>query len=782
MKNILYIYPTSRAVRLKKEEFLEKNSFLPKILTISEFESKVLTTPYKIIDSSHRMLYLKKAASLDKFNKFFLDKSLIKFYTQSNDFFKFFEEIALEKVSIKDLYLSDTYAEFSRDLELLEELLKEYKKILKANNYTDRIFLVNEYSINWDFLDNFDEIFLNLEGFLTKFELELFSKIASKKNFFINIRTNAFNKKIQKEFSNLEIDLDNNSSITFNFSTKEIITTKKLTSNFNNVEIIPCSENLEQIAIAMAKIEEFVKNGTDPKKIALITPNEDISTLINQLDRKNNFNFAMGINFIYHKSSIFLRMINNFFKNDKLSKEFLENRGFNFDLLNKIDNSKIEVESFFNILKELKLPLYNSDNFLEELDKLNLLKKFYNFKKIFRNYKFNFKEWLFLWLDIIKNHTLDDINGGKVTVLGVLESRGVEFEAVVIIDFNEGSVPSIVNKDRFLNSEVRAKASLPTKMDRENLQKYYYSRILETSKKVIITYIQNDESSPSKFLYELDLENKILKYEAPIEIFYPKDSNFNIKAHLEDKELAFNAKNEIWSNSKLKTFLECKRKFYYQYVLKIKPPQDSSKNDGVILHSILAKLFNKKRTFNTLEELRKNFLMQLYEYDNSQGFIFKSRLWSKLIDNFFQIQIEHFNQGWMIKEVEKKERGYILDLQFEGRVDRIDKRGEEVLVIDYKSSSTTNYNKKNIDKMTDFQMNIYQRIFALDSRANFAYINILDNKGFDFLVEKEKKEEKLLEYIEYLKSLKSFTTNRCDDLQLCRGCPYSLMCHRGDYL
>ena len=51
---------------------------------------------------------------------------------------------------------------------------------------------------------------------------------------------------------------------------------------------------------------------------------------------------------------------------------------------------------------------------------------------------------------------MDDVRGGKVTVMGVLETRGVRFEAVVIVDFNEGVVPATSSKDQFLNSQVRA--------------------------------------------------------------------------------------------------------------------------------------------------------------------------------------------------------------------------------------------------------------------------------------------------------------------------------------
>ena len=785
MKNILYIYPTSRAVRLKKEEFLESNSFVPKMLTIADFEKRVLLSSYKLVDSLHRTLFLKEASNHEKFRKLFLDRNLVKFYTQSSDFFKFFEEIALEKIAIKDLYLADTYAEFSRDLELLEELFLEYEKTLEKHSYTDRAFLTKNYKINWGFIESFDEISLELEGFLTKFELELFSKIAQKKPFYINLRTTPFNKKIQKEFLDLGIDIKENAYNSFELSSLKLVKSKEAPLEFKDIELIKTSERLEQIAIAMAKIEEFVQSGIDAQKIALVVPNEDIIEAIDYLDRHNNYNFAMGRSFAKEKSTIFLEALYKTLKGDDLAKEFLKNRNFNIQALREKElYVKISLDEFFSILKSLELPLYSNENFLEELEKLNLLKKFYNFNRVFAQYQFFFKEWLFFWLDIIKKHTLDDINGGKVTVLGVLETRSISFEAVVIIDFNEGVVPATVSKDRFLNTKVRSKAGLPTLQDRENLQKHYYARLLERAQKNVITYVENDELSASKFIYELGIANKQHYYQAPIELFYPQKSAFNALAHIEDKEIAFNAKEEIWSNSKLKTFLECKRKFFYRYVLKLKEPKTQSASDGLILHAVLAKVFAKQKSFSSFLELQKAFLTTLYEYEKEDGFAFKSKLWHTLTEKFLESQIEHFKNGWSVLETEKSLVGVINGLRFEGRVDRIDKKENYYLIIDYKTSATKKSNKDKVDeKLTDFQMNIYKKLLALsESSLDFAYINILDKEGFDYLKAQEEKDEKLLEHIEYLKAQKSFIAQRCENLQLCRNCAYRLLCHRGEYL
>ncbi len=785
MKNIAYIYPTSRAIREKKEQFLKENALIPKMFTVADFESRVVLTPYKRVDTLHRTLFLKEASKQEKFNRFFKERSLVRFYTQSDDFFKFFEELALEKVSLNDLYLADTYAEFAEDLELLGELLADYEKILKDHNYTDRAFLPKEYHINWDFLDNFDAFHFLLEGFLSRFELELFFEIAKRKPFIIEFRTTQFNTKMIESFREFGIELKSFYSYHIDLSSLKIIKATSCNLSFENIEVLKVKERLEQIALAFAKIEAFVQSGIEPQKIALITPDETIAKMIATLDREHNCNFAMGRSFADEKSTIMLIQIERFLKGESLAKDFLEHQEFNRELLERLRvQEKMDVKGFFTLLKELELPLYKEEDFLEQLDSYNLLRKFYNFTKVFGAYHFSFKEWLFFWLDILKKHTLDDVSGGKVTVMGLLETRSVTFDAVVVIDFNEGIVPARVSKDRFLNSAVRSYAKLPTSKDRENLQKHYYARLFEKAKKTALIFVENAETAPSRFLYELNLTDKIKHYQAALEIFYPQKSCFFDKAHLEDKEIAFDAKSMLWSSSKLRLFLECKRKFFYRYILKLQEDEQSLEaSDGSILHALLAKVLVPGRNFDSLEELKKAFLVALEEFSHNKNFAFRSRLWVKFIDKFLAAQIEHFKNGWSIKRVEHGVRGFINGLEFTGRVDRIDKRGDFYLVIDYKSSQSATRTVKNLEKITDFQMSIYKRLLALnDTKVDFAYWPILEGGRLHLLEEQEEKEQKLLEHIEYIKAQKSFVASRCENLQLCRSCSYRLLCHRGEYL
>ena len=112
----------------------------------------------------------------------------------------------------------------------------------------------------------------------------------------------------------------------------------------------------------------------------------------------------------------------------------------------------------------------------------------------------------------------DDVRGGKVTVLGVLETRGVAYKGVIVVDFNDEFVPKRSQKDLFLSSAVRAQAGLPTKRDRENLQRYYYHQLFSKAQKIAIAFVKNETSMPSRFLDELGFNTTIMADEKVLSV------------------------------------------------------------------------------------------------------------------------------------------------------------------------------------------------------------------------------------------------------------------------
>jgi len=354
-KNYLYIFPTSRAAREKKESYLKSNALLPKLTTIADFEQKaILVKNSRLIDKSIRALYLKEAANFSEFKNLKSDISLLKFYTKADDFFRFFEEVNAEGVTIKELFFADSYAEFERDLDILEKLLNNYKELLKKEGLTDKIFIPNDYTLNEAFINSYDGFVLELEGYLTKFELKLIEKISKIKPFIIRIKSSRYNQKVINSFRDLGINLPNSNYIEFNLSTKEVLNRANSLSNINS-EVIEVSLRLEQIALTFAKVEEFVKSGIKPEKIAIILPDEELAPIFKAYDKYNNLNLAMGEAYRDSSSYILLEELYKALSGDKLAKEYIAKSGIDLSKALSLLDSKIDVNSLFSYLKELQI-------------------------------------------------------------------------------------------------------------------------------------------------------------------------------------------------------------------------------------------------------------------------------------------------------------------------------------------------------------------------------------------------------------------------------------------
>jgi RecB family exonuclease len=620
---------------------------------------------------------------------------------------------------------------------------------------------------------------------LSYFELALLEKVSQQTQLIIHYTTSKFNKKMQERFEAYGMKLPNDAHVSFDFSSKKIIEQESNSANIN-AAVFSVEEREEQIAIAFEKIEEMVRSGIEPEKIALILPNESFKEHFTLFDTHNNLNFAMGYDYSNGRIYKSLEALYGYWKSfDAQNKKLLERYGFQLEEVEKITPSKsVDIKTFFTLLNGLELldiPLEP----LEKKEKVNeqVYEKYLHLLKIFEIQKLSIKEWLFLWLKTLSKITFDDVRGGKITVMGVLETRGVSFEGIVIVDFNEGVVPATSSKDQFLNSSVRAFANLPTKNDREALQKQYYKRLLEQSSQAVILYSSSDNKLPSKFLYELGLDTAE-QTKAQFDLLYAQSSQL-----VDENEPVvenFDAQAITWSASRLKTYLECKRKYYYRYIQKIEAKKEDELIEGLFLHTLLDHLYREQCFYDSKEEMTQalhKLIDELLPQDDVK-IAYQKLLWKEKLKGFIERQIEHFKADWKVVEREKEFQGDIGGLRFKGRIDRIDQNATHTLVLDYKSGSTKEANRsKNLEKLTDFQMSIYHHMLSSKyQNITLAFVKILENGEMEEITSLEEKNALLAEHIIALKQTKSFVAEKCEDLQKCKYCEFTLMCGRGTYL
>jgi len=771
----LEIYPTSRTIRLKREELKKENGFLPTLMRIDEFEQRVIVIPdLTMVDSLQRIIFLQEASKFSSFHKLKINRELVKFFTKSDSILKFFEELSHEGVTFDDLILADAYVEFEEHIEVLQELFENYREILKSKGLTDRAFLPYEYQINREFINTYDRYELFLEGYMSRFELSIIEEIAKEKEFIIHMQTSKFNKKVQERFIDIGVEeLPQDSFVSFSLHTKKIIKSSKNRKKID-AKVFNSEERLSQIPIMIESIQEMVNSGIPPQDIIVVLPDEKFKNSIKMYDKLKNFNFSMGFDYNKTKTYKQLDAIYQFWQtfSDK-SIKLIEQYEIDKEKLKEINPKKeVKIDEFFASLEFIDL------DFNQEV----VYNRYLYFKAIFSAYRVSIKEWLFLWLKQLKGLSIDDIRGGKITVMGALETRGVSFRGVVVLDFNDGIVPAIPAKDNFLNSSIRKFANLPTKSDREALQKQLYKRLLEEAEKSVIIYSLSNNKSPASYLYELGLNTGETR-EPNLSHLYSMDSQI---VNLADPVIEnFDAQKIVWSATRLNTFLTCKRKYYYIYEQKLQPKKSDEINEGLFLHRLLEHLFQKNNYFDDFDTMRIEINKILDELlkTTSAKIAYTKLLWKEKLKRFIQNQIIHFRGGWRVVEREKHVKGEIEGVFFKGVIDRIDQDNTHTLILDYKSGSIKDANRvQDLEKLTDFQMSIYHELLKNQYKnMQLAFVGLF-NGEITPITELEKKNELLYEHISYLKSINKVVCEKCEDVKKCQYCDYTLLCERGEYL
>lgn len=779
-KKKLLVFPTSRAIRDYISKQKSNNTLLPLILTIDEFLKKSISlSNLKYCEEEHRVLFLNEAIKNIDIKKLGISDNFTKFLKQSDYIYRFFLELASEKVEIEEIQNVDTYDFYLEHLEILKAIKKKYIEILENNSYVDKINLDKHYEINENFLDKFQDIELHFEGYFTKVEFEIVEKISQKIDTKIIFYSNSYNQKSLEVFKNLNINLRIDYKYKIDLTNKIIIDEEEIKSLLESYEIKGFSSRLNQIAYIKSCIERSVLNRVNPKDIALVLPDESFVSSIELFDDERYFNYAMGKSIknkeLYQISNaIYLYLSEDEEKNIsnmsylKIDKEFIDKNIKPF--WNKVTNKELFV-SITDFIKQKEKNIELIEKYDELLYKLNIT-LFSNENKIL------LKDVYKIFLQKLSSITLDDINSGKITVLGLLETRAVSFDTVIVCDFNESYIPKTSVKDKFLSTRLKQLANLPTQFDRESLQKYYYKRLISSSKNVFISYVNSETNQISRFANELfekniatDTNDSFYKH-----ILY---DNHKISYFDEDIISKIDLTKFIWSATSFKNFLECKRRFYLQYILKINEHTISLKPKGYelgnIIHSILEDYYSKDNK-NSIEEL---FL----KYKSSNPFLtLDLEVWKKKLLNFYEFDKQRLKNREIIM-IEKEFNCSFNNINIKGIIDRVDKFEDNYEVIDYKTSSTLSVDTlKTYEKSVDFQLEFYyialQQLFKNSNIKAFYYD--LNECLLKEEVAIQEKLELLSSKFDELKELSKNEINflKCEDKSNCLYCAYKIICNR----
>jgi len=316
-------------------------------------------------------------------------------------------------------------------------------------------------------------------------------------------------------------------------------------------------------------------------------------------------------------------------------------------------------------------------------------------------------------------------------IMGMLETRTLDFENIIMLSVNEGILPASRSFNSFVPLDIKHQFGLPDYADKDAIFAYHFYRLLQRAKKVFILYnTEADEFSGgdmSRFIYQI--VNELPEYNPQIIIreqllnITSADSLQNKPILIFKKENILKRLNELamkgFSASGLNTYVNCSLQFYFKNVAGINETEETEETIaantmGSTVHDVLAELYQPfiakiikaedvKSMLPLVDHLTDKYFEKWYkDGDISFGINLLTVKMAKIfLANLLKAEAEHIdklakqNVLLSINMLEKKMEGlidcFISDqlpfVKLKGYVDRIDSTSEFVRIIDYKTGN-----------------------------------------------------------------------------------------------
>jgi CRISPR/Cas system-associated exonuclease Cas4 (RecB family) len=421
-------------------------------------------------------------------------------------------------------------------------------------------------------------------------------------------------------------------------------------------------------------------------------------------------------------------------------------------------------DDFLLLLRQLIHTLYDIhalDNDRKEKEALACLLRIVDyFQELQKQYHFvdNLNTLLKIYTRLAQRNSVpfygEPLQG--LQILGVLETRNLDFKRVILLSANEGCLPSGKTSNTLIPYDLKVNFGIPTFHEKEAVYAYNFYRLLQRATDVHLVYHTETEGigkgEPSRFLLQvrrelaqrypdnIALHEEILFADShaattTVPPTYPKNSI--ILCQLE--QIA----KRGFSPSALNKYRSCPVRFYYENILNIKgndPMNDDLEQNelGSCIHAVLEKIYSPyigmqitseslKEALGKVDNLLAEVLDQQFHHGRShegRNHFFESV--AKIqITNFLKSEIRCLDRGEEIqilaleKELSHTIQATIGDsaqhVIIAGTADRIDNWNGYTRIIDYKSGKVdskdliVNESEPNWANVSDkwFQVMIY---------------------------------------------------------------------------
>ncbi|KGO90348.1 PD-(D/E)XK nuclease family protein [Flavobacterium suncheonense] len=312
-------------------------------------------------------------------------------------------------------------------------------------------------------------------------------------------------------------------------------------------------------------------------------------------------------------------------------------------------------------------------------------------------------------------------------IMGVLESRVLDFENVIITSMNEGVFPAGKSTNSFIPYDVKRELGLPTYNEKDAIYCYHFYHLLLRAKNIYLLYNTESEGldagEKSRFITQLEIE-KQPNHKITHQIYnaYLPDKAYE-PVVVPKSEKVLNRLKEIatgkgFSPSGLTSYIRNPIQFYHQRILRISEVEEVEENIalntlGTIIHGALEELYkpflNRDLTVENLETMLKRANMEVekqFREVYKEGEIRKGKnllafeVAKRNVFNFLNEEKKQIENGDEVKvlaletslERNLEDARLPFPVKIAGNVDRIEERNGKIRIIDYKTGKVLKNN------------------------------------------------------------------------------------------
>ena len=318
----------------------------------------------------------------------------------------------------------------------------------------------------------------------------------------------------------------------------------------------------------------------------------------------------------------------------------------------------------------------------------------------------------------------EPLNG--LQIMGVLESRVLDFDTVIVTSMNEGKFPAGKSQNSFIPYYVKRELGLPTFKEKDAIYTYHFYHLLQRAKNIYLLYnTENDgldAGERSRFITQLEVE-KQPKHNLSFDIYNQVLPTTAYQPMMVEKsEAVMERLKEIatvgFSPSALTSYIRNPIDFYFQKILRIREVEEVEENIalntlGTIIHGALEALYTpfigkfiSETDISNCFKLLDDEVLKQFKLVYKEGEIKKGRnllafeVAKRNVSNFLKLELEAIKSGDTVQIIalEKTFQRELIHptlpfpVLIKGNVDRIEQRNGKIRIIDYKTGKVEKSN------------------------------------------------------------------------------------------